>query len=114
MLIEADPDTGDEIGRIANGPGIAEVLGGTGFDSQLVARNGEGGDAAGAVGGEFGLVVGEDVTDDVGILRIDDAAGRMIGSEYFVTRSIIDLENRRRLNISAGVGHDTVGAGQLK
>ena len=58
----ADPDADGEIGSETEAPIVTKVGGGAGFDG---ARKGEAEDGIGAEGPGPGLIVGEDVSDEV-------------------------------------------------
>lgn len=66
---------------VANGPVVAFVIGGAGFNGNLVIRDVE--KRASAKGRDPGVGIGEDVGEDIGGVRAENrvrGAGDMLGS----------------------------------
>lgn len=81
VVVVADPSGDEVVGGVAEGPVVAEVVGGAGFDSDLLTGDVE--DRIEAEGTGAGLVVGEDVGDLVGDARVENASA-VAGSEVGV------------------------------
>jgi len=126
VIVVADPGGDEIVLGVADGPVVALVIGGAGFNSYLMVGDVE--EGSGAKGRDAGNSVREDVGKEIGDIRVEDRVGltgNMLGGGFGWLRksnfrnvlareihqgfilAVGDFKNRMEVDFEALVGQST-------